>query len=102
MKYPFFQIVIISLFLSSCSDFDKSDISQEQSPSVASKIKIRNLYDAFGKENNQSKFDFGFSALIEFNGKTILFDSGTDAEIFKNNVNALGIDLKKVDIAIQL
>ena len=43
---------------------------------------------------------FGFSALIRYQGKTILFDSGTSADILERNAKALGIDLREVDFAI--
>ncbi|HLA96786.1 MAG TPA: MBL fold metallo-hydrolase, partial [Pyrinomonadaceae bacterium] len=42
----------------------------------------------------------GVSTVIEYNGKTILFDSGTDAKVFESNLRSLKIDLRKVDIAI--
>lgn len=60
---------------------------------------ITNLYDAFGKPNGMTK-DFGFSCIIEYEGKVILFDAGGNADIFKRNCEAAGVDLKKVDIAI--
>ena len=61
---------------------------------------ITNLYDAFGKEQDNLTKDFGFSALITYRGKTILFDAGTNADILKRNVEALGIDLGLVDFAV--
>lgn len=63
-------------------------------------VTILNLYDSFGKETPGTGQDFGFSALITYAGKTILFDSGANADLFKKNVLALGVDLKKVDFAI--
>lgn len=63
-------------------------------------VTILNLYDSFGKEIAGTQQDFGFSALITYRGKTILFDSGANADLFKKNVQALGVDLKKVDFAI--
>lgn len=60
---------------------------------------ITNLYDAFGKDTSLKK-DFGFSCVTKFNGKTILFDAGGNADFFKHNVQRLGIDLKQVDVAI--
>lgn len=62
--------------------------------------RIVNLYDAFGKQTQATKRDWGFSALVEYGGKTILFDAGMNADVFAQNVKALGIDLRKVDIAI--
>ncbi|MGH6916444.1 MAG: MBL fold metallo-hydrolase, partial [Geminicoccaceae bacterium] len=57
------------------------------------------LYDAFGKSSTMKK-DWGFSALIEYGGKRILFDTGNDAEIFAHNVKAKGIDLTRLDFAV--
>jgi 7,8-dihydropterin-6-yl-methyl-4-(beta-D-ribofuranosyl)aminobenzene 5'-phosphate synthase len=61
---------------------------------------ITNLYDAFGKTQDGLIKDFGFSALVKYNGKLILFDAGTNADILKNNASVLGTDLKEVDFAI--
>ena len=60
---------------------------------------IINLYDAFGKDTSLTK-DFGFSCITKYQGKTILFDAGSNADIFKRNVTALGIDLKSIDLVI--
>lgn len=60
---------------------------------------ILNLYDAFGKDKSLTK-DFGFSCITKFKGKTILFDSGSNADIFRDNVNKLGIDLTTIDIVV--
>ena len=37
---------------------------------------ILNLYDAFGRSKQGTTLDWGYSALIHYNGKVILFDSG--------------------------
>jgi len=57
------------------------------------------LYDAFGESNQLTK-DWGFSALVEHDGKRILFDTGNDAGNFEHNVKALGIDLTKLDLVV--
>jgi hypothetical protein len=51
--------------------------------------KVTILYDAFGESKKLTK-DWGFSALVEHNGKRILFDTGNDAAKFEHNVKALG------------
>jgi len=61
--------------------------------------KVTILYDAFGDSKTLTK-DWGFSALVEHDGKRILFDSGNNAEIFEHNVKALGVDLTKIDFAV--
>jgi 7,8-dihydropterin-6-yl-methyl-4-(beta-D-ribofuranosyl)aminobenzene 5'-phosphate synthase len=76
------------------------------SPAVAqtgqtrSGVALTNAYDAFGHKKNGLKHDFGFSTVVEYKGKTILFDAGTDARVFESNLKALKIDLRKVDIAV--
>src|SRR5262245_21581251 len=60
---------------------------------------ITGLYDAFGN-NSTMKKDWGFSALIEHEGKRILFDTGNNADIFAHNVEAKAVDLRQLDFAI--
>ena len=57
------------------------------------------LYDAFGKPSGVKK-DWGYSALVEYGGKHILFDTGNNAEIFAQNIQASGVDLKNLDFAV--
>src|SRR6202050_5674518 len=61
--------------------------------------KVTILYDAFGESKELTK-DWGFSALVEHDGKRILFDTGNDAANFEHNVKALGIDLTKLDFVV--
>ena len=57
------------------------------------------LYDAFGEPSEMTK-DWGFSALVEYNGKRILFDTGNNAEILAHNVKVKGIDLTSLDFVV--
>jgi len=63
-------------------------------------VALTNTYDAFGSAKKGLKHDFGFSTVVEYKGKTILFDAGTDAKVFESNLKSLKIDLRKIDIAI--
>ena len=45
-----------------------------------SEKRITILYDAFGPPSSL-KMDWGFAALIEYNGRRILFDTGNNASI---------------------
>lgn len=85
--------ILAALFVSACSR------PPGQPDTELPEGAIVNLYDAFGKDTTLVK-DFGFSCITRYNGKTILFDSGSNAEVFKKNTDRLGIDLKTVDIAI--
>lgn len=64
---------------------------------LANRVTI--LYDAFGKSAPTTKA-WGFSALVEYGGKRILFDTGGNAEIFEHNVKTLGVDLTKLDFVV--
>jgi len=44
-----------------------------------------------------TKADWGFACLIEGADKTILFDTGTQPDILRHNLEALEIDVNKVD-----
>jgi 7,8-dihydropterin-6-yl-methyl-4-(beta-D-ribofuranosyl)aminobenzene 5'-phosphate synthase len=68
-------------------------------PTTAEPARITVLYDAFGKEAAMTK-DWGYAALVEINGKRILFDTGDDPAIFAKNVKAKGIDLTKLDFVV--
>jgi 7,8-dihydropterin-6-yl-methyl-4-(beta-D-ribofuranosyl)aminobenzene 5'-phosphate synthase len=57
------------------------------------------LYDAFSADPALTR-DWGFSALVEHDGKRILFDTGNNQEIFEHNVKALNVDLTKIDFAV--
>ena len=67
------------------------------SPPAAGRVTI--LYDAFGERPGLER-DWGFSALIEYGGRRILFDAGNDGDIFARNVRRLGVDLRRLDFAV--
>lgn len=70
------------------------------SPSApAASPTITILYDAFGDDPAMEK-DWGFAALVEAGGKRILFDTGNDAEVFRRNLAAKGVDLGKLDFVV--
>ena len=68
-------------------------------PTAASPARITILYDAFGKGATMSK-DWGYAALVEIDGKRILFDTGDDPASFAKNVKAKGVDLTKLDFVV--
>jgi len=68
-------------------------------PAEPPQTRITILYDAFGGGPGLTR-DWGFSALIEYQGKRILFDTGNDAEIFARNVDRLHVDLSRLDLVV--
>src|SRR4029450_2440307 len=61
--------------------------------------RITVLYDAFGKDAAMTK-DWGYAALVEVNGKRILFDTGADPENFAKKVKAKGVALTRLDFVV--
>jgi 7,8-dihydropterin-6-yl-methyl-4-(beta-D-ribofuranosyl)aminobenzene 5'-phosphate synthase len=61
--------------------------------SAAETARITVLYDAFGKDAMTK--DWGYAALVEINGKRILFDTGDDPAILAKNVKAKSVDLTR-------
>jgi len=66
---------------------------------VQAKDRVTILYDAFSDSKEIIK-DWGFSALVEHDGKRILFDTGNNAATFEHNVKAIGVDLSKLDFVV--
>ena len=69
------------------------------SGSACAADRVTILYDAFGNTENLKK-DWGFSVLIEYAGKKILFDTGNNAKIFADNARAMHVDLKDLDFVV--
>jgi 7,8-dihydropterin-6-yl-methyl-4-(beta-D-ribofuranosyl)aminobenzene 5'-phosphate synthase len=57
------------------------------------------IYDAFGKASELER-GWGYSALVEYGGKRILFDAGGQYQTFADNVRKLKIDLKTLDFVV--
>jgi 7,8-dihydropterin-6-yl-methyl-4-(beta-D-ribofuranosyl)aminobenzene 5'-phosphate synthase len=68
-------------------------------PAEGAGPRITILSDAFGKEARLHK-DWGFAALIEWDGRRILFDTGNDAEHLVANARRLKVDLRRLDFAV--
>ncbi len=66
---------------------------------VNAPARVTIIYDAFGKPSNLER-GWGYSALVEYGGKRILFDTGGQYKAFANNVKALNIDLKNLDFVV--
>jgi len=64
-----------------------------------SPARITILFDAFGKPS-ALKRGWGYSALIEYGGRRILFDTGAKSADFAANASALGVDLKNLDFVV--
>ena len=68
--------------------------------STTSQVEVLNLYDNFGSDEHGATLDWGFSTLVRYRDMTILFDGGSSATLLERNAQALGVDLREVDIAV--
>ena len=68
-------------------------------PPKMADLAVTILYDAFSDRPDLHP-DWGFSALIEYHGKRILFDTGDNATILAENVRRLHIDLRQLDFIV--
>jgi 7,8-dihydropterin-6-yl-methyl-4-(beta-D-ribofuranosyl)aminobenzene 5'-phosphate synthase len=64
-----------------------------------SEAKVTILYDAFGADHSL-KHGWGYSALIEYGGRRILFDTGGNLADFEFNVKKLHVDLTHLDFVV--
>jgi 7,8-dihydropterin-6-yl-methyl-4-(beta-D-ribofuranosyl)aminobenzene 5'-phosphate synthase len=76
-----------------------SSAATSPAAATAETPRITVLYDAFGKDGAMTR-DWGYAALVEINGKRILFDTGGDPEIFAKNLKAKGVDLTRLDFVV--
>jgi 7,8-dihydropterin-6-yl-methyl-4-(beta-D-ribofuranosyl)aminobenzene 5'-phosphate synthase len=87
-------IVISAWLLPSCAATGPTPAATGVAPA-----RITVLYDAFGKDTTMTE-DWGYAALVEINGKRILFDTGGDPAILAKNVRAKAVDLTKIDFVV--
>src|SRR6202158_2701061 len=90
------SILTGSWLVNGCAGTEYTPTSSAAAPA---KAQIPILYDAFGKEASTKK-DWGFAALVEVNGKRILFDTGDDPAVLAKNVKAKGVDLTTLDFVV--
>lgn len=91
-----FLIALMSLIVWSGPATPRMALADQEDPELV----MTNTYDAFGVERKGLTYDFGFSTVVRYRGKTVLFDAGTRADIFAENLATLGIDPRAIDIAI--
>lgn len=96
--FPAVLALLLVLAVTGCAPVAQTTAGRATTATPA-KNQITILYDAFGKDSAMKK-DWGFSALVEVNGKRILFDTGNNSEIFAYNVKAKGVDLTKLDFVV--
>ncbi len=76
MKSYLFLPILLSVFILS-----SINLPADHKKFLVQEGTITNLYDAFGKDTTLTA-DFGFSCITKYKGQTILFDAGSNADIF--------------------
>ena len=92
----YFSLAALALLLAGCATTTSPPAAAGGDPT---KAQITVLYDAFGKSSAMQK-DWGYAALIEYDGKRILFDTGNNSDILAQNAKTTGIDLSKLDFVV--
>ncbi len=69
-------------------------LTAQESPS-----RVTILYDALGT-TPALKIGWGYSALVEYGGRRLLFDTGGDLADFRDNAKSLGVDLSRLDFVV--
>jgi 7,8-dihydropterin-6-yl-methyl-4-(beta-D-ribofuranosyl)aminobenzene 5'-phosphate synthase len=100
MTSGYSRLVLALLLVCFAASVKGQEQMTERTPNLgASARRITIIYDAFGAPSALKK-DWGFAALVEYERKRILFDTGNNARIFEHNVRELGIDLKQLDAVV--
>jgi len=74
-------------------------LSPAPAPAQELPSRVTIVYDAFGKPSTLKR-GWGYSALVEYGGKRVLFDTGGNLDDFAANVQALGVDLTRLDFVV--
>jgi len=69
--------------------------AQGQGPSV----RVTYLYDNTAAVTGAAP-DWGYACLVEAHGRRVLFDTGANARIFRDNATALKVDLQRIDALV--
>ena len=85
LEIPFLALIVV--------------IAATVEPPAPEETRVTILVDAFSERSDLRK-DWGYAALVEHDGKRILFDTGNDSDLFRHNVDILGVDLRNLDFVV--
>lgn len=94
LSYRSISLILLSLFAPLATIHATSPSAAE-----SAKLRITVLYDAFGDTPGMQQ-DWGYAALLEYDGRHILFDTGNNPDILAQNIKAKGVDLSKLDFVV--
>jgi 7,8-dihydropterin-6-yl-methyl-4-(beta-D-ribofuranosyl)aminobenzene 5'-phosphate synthase len=58
------------------------------------------VYDTSPPSSPEYRADFGYAVFVQFDGKRVLLDTGTDSSVLKHNLAAAGVDLGGIDAVV--
>ncbi|MGB5498380.1 MAG: MBL fold metallo-hydrolase [Maribacter sp.] len=93
-KFPIFTIIVILNSYFPMAQQEKSKTSYLEKGTTVSLLKITTLSTMLA---DQGIGEWGYSAIVEVDGKKILFDTGQRPETVLQNALDLGIDLTEVE-----
>ncbi len=99
-EYKLLLLSVLALFFCQCKESENSKVdfanvvSLQNKNATAVNLKITTLSTMLA---NQGIGEWGYSALVEVDGKKVLFDTGRKFETVLNNAEELGIDLSEVE-----
>lgn len=106
MKRAFIILLLQGLFLFQMCGQDYRYLEERlnltditSSNGIGSPVSIRIVYDNYTHTEGLTQ-DWGYSILINGLNKVILFDTGTDPEIFESNFRKMDLDASKIDFLV--
>ena len=88
---------VLLTFLQGGPTMEKPTSEAPQGQSGGPRITV--IYDNTAGES-RFRADWGFSALIEYRGHTLLMDGGTDPAILRRNMDSLGIAASRIEAVV--
>ncbi|SHJ86531.1 7,8-dihydropterin-6-yl-methyl-4-(beta-D-ribofuranosyl)aminobenzene 5'-phosphate synthase [Hathewaya proteolytica DSM 3090] len=102
-------LLVSILGITGCGKSDKADnsnkdnnknngtvVEKASTDNLSPKLKITTLAENKNEEHQTLKNEFGFSVLIEYGDKKVIFDTGKAGEFIKN-AEKMNVDISKVD-----
>jgi 7,8-dihydropterin-6-yl-methyl-4-(beta-D-ribofuranosyl)aminobenzene 5'-phosphate synthase len=102
------MVPILSMFLtflsiitvSTCGEVPEVEVTPNETTAESGSTAVITVTYDNNRYDDRLKTAWGFSALVESRGKTILFDTGGDSPTLLNNMEKLEIDPEEVDIVV--
>jgi len=106
MRRRIVLLLVASLFLTACQQVESTPIVVEEvvAPSPTHRPMVNDLTITIVYDNTTSNPDlmveWGFAALVDVDGRRILFDTGLDGPSLMNNLRVLGIDPLSIETVV--